>query len=121
MIRNWLRKVEATSFNMDSRPVHDSAPPSHTSLSSHTSSEAKTEESRDILSGVDWEGGDITDTTKSILDALMTKDISHVSYLDQQQQLRSHDPRVAMEKRHKLVCMCSIMYFSISDYTEVTM
>ena len=109
MIRKWLDKVEkesimdaaAASIAQSHPHIGIPATPSHTSLSSHASTGLGTEDSRDLLSMVDWESGSIAQTTKSILDILMTKKIPRLPLLNHP---KSHDPRVAMEMRHKQVC-----------------
>jgi len=95
MIKAWLSKVENYPV---SNPSTSQASSSHgTSLRA-----AGTGEGRDLLSAVDWEGGSAMETTKTILDALMTTEIPqahhHISG-----SARTYDPRVAMETRHKQV------------------
>ena len=95
VIKAWLSKVEN---HPGSYPSVSQASSSHEAFSRA----AETGDQRDLLSGVDWEGGSAAETTKTILDALMTTEIPQ-AYCHVSGKARSYDPHVAMETRHKQV------------------
>ena len=59
-------------------------------------------EAEDFLSTVDWVSGDVGQSTKDVLRGLLSKELKcEVSH--RQPVAKKHDPRVAIEMRHKQV------------------
>ena len=59
-------------------------------------------EAEDFLSTVDWVSGDVGQSTKDVLRGLLSKELKcEVSH--RQPIAKNHDPRVAIEMRHKQV------------------
>lgn len=65
-------------------------------------------EEPDYLGSLDWSQGSIADNARSVVENLLRKDLSSTrpyNYDHTGASNQSHDPRVAMEMRHKKVGM----------------
>jgi hypothetical protein len=60
-------------------------------------------EAEDFLSTVDWVSGDVGQSTKDVLRGLLSKELKCEVSHHQPIAKRKHDPRVAIEMRHKQV------------------
>lgn len=113
VIKKWLKDVEATA------PVEGTAVAPILSNYSYKplpfSPQANKE---DFLGSFDWSHGNVADNARTVVENLLRKDLSTGSYSAQASadHKQSHDPRVAMEMRHKKVSDdLLVVFYAISD------
>lgn len=97
VIRKWLKEVEHTDAG-SSCTGYTSTPAVATTLT--------TREEVDYLGSLDWCDGNVADSAKSVVERLLKKDLQSLTSPSSASSLatkRSHDPRIAMEMRHKKV------------------
>ncbi len=103
MIRNWLKDVETaedTNLESSTDALHNMRPPA-----------SSASRSDDFLSSLDWEQGNVADNAKNVVRELLRKDLSSTISSSNHRGTKSavsHDPRVAMEIRHRQVRGCVI-------------
>lgn len=97
VIQNWLRGVENARNSDESSGAESKLSRQY----GNTPPPPNTKENNDFLSLLDWEQGSIVDNAKSVVEGLLRKDLgtANLGY----NVPESHDPRIAMEMRHKKV------------------
>ena len=99
LIRQWLAGVESaasctSSLAGDGDILHTVAV---------DGGRIKASDDTDFLSSVDWLSGDISQSTKEVLQGLLSKELKGQSAQQVRTKKKSCDPVVTMEMRHKEV------------------
>ena len=104
LIHHWLAGVESAS--MSQTTSHGTGGEGRGAIKTATgvySKENMSAEAEDFLSTVDWVSGDVGQSTKDVLRGLLSKELKCEVSHRQPVAKRKHDPRVAIEMRHKQV------------------
>lgn len=95
MIHQWLAGVESATSTGGERDEH---------LQNTCVSGEKLTDKKDFLSSVDWISGDVGQSTKDVLQGLLSKELRReISYATSKK--RPNDPLMTMEMRHREVCI----------------